>query len=152
MAELSYCPLTGKFYIIICITIIFTTLLTFVNVLEYNENGDKNIIFKVGVAVNILSFLLTIYTLKIDVMDIPKKSMESCMLSNAQNLAVTFIFTICSAFLLVFGIIRIDGVKDIHESEYSNMTNVTIASIIIGSMGLLYIFNELFVSYMYSKR
>jgi hypothetical protein len=151
MAELSYCPLTGKFYIIICMTIIFTTLLVFVNVLEHNENGTDNTIFKVGIAVNVLSFLLTLYIIKIDIMDIPKKSIKSCMISSSQNLAITFVFTVCSSFLLVFGIIRIDDIKDSQESEYSKMTNITIGSIIIGSMGILYILNELLVSFIHSR-
>ncbi len=132
-------------------TIIFTTLLVFVNVLEHNENGIDNIIFQVGILVNLLSFLLTMYIIKIDIMDIPKKSIKSCMISSSQNLSITFVFTICSVFLLVFGIMRIDDIKNRQESEYSKMTNITIGSIIIGSIGILYILNELIVSFIHSR-
>ncbi len=151
MAEISYCPLTGKFYMIICIAIIFTCILTTVNVLEHSENGTDGSIFKVGIVVNVLSFLLTLYIIKIDLMDIPKKTIKTCIISSGQNLMVTFIFTICSVYLLVFGTTRINVVKDSRESEYSKMTNVTIGSIIIGSMGILYILNELLISFIINK-
>jgi quinol-cytochrome oxidoreductase complex cytochrome b subunit len=134
--SIPYCPITGKFYIIVIWSIIFTCLLTSINI-------QKADIDKIRIFLNIISILLFIYIIKIDIQKgVDSKGIKECL----NHKLIFFIFTIFSIYLLVFGILGLNEYSA--ETEYSTLTYITIASLIFGAIGLLYIFNEIIYSFM----
>jgi hypothetical protein len=166
MDKVPYCPSVGKLYIIISMSILFTCLLTSVNIINYTENEKNGALFGTGVAINVISIITLFYLIKIDIFDLCEiytkekcknkkvkyvfdRFNNDCRVVFKQNYVFLFVFLLCSVYLLAFGILKYEDIKKINDTEYySNFTNVTIASIIFGAVGILYVLNEGVISFI----
>lgn len=163
MENQNHCAQTGKIYLIIIICLIFTTSLTSINIISktpHNSTLVDNDLFGTGIAINIIQTLYTLYLLYIDVFGKCATNNNNCgnnckwykMASiESKNCIPLEIITryvyipiilITSLYLLVFGIVTIMKLDD-RDNE---ITMVSIASIIIGAVGLLFIFSDIICS------
>jgi uncharacterized membrane protein SpoIIM required for sporulation len=151
----NHCSQIGKIYIIIIICLIFTCLLTSINVIsKKDDNNIDDNLFGTGIAINIIQSLYTIYLVYTDIFGKCKNNIcgTDCKwykispLNKCTNIELLSgyiyipIILISSAYLLGFGITVINGSNDPNDEK--EITTLSIASIIIGVVGILLIFND----------
>jgi hypothetical protein len=164
--EQTHCPQTGKIYVIIIFCLIFTSLLTSVNVLSKEYNTDVNdTLFGGGIAVNIIQSIYTLYLIGKDLFgeckgfgkgsgseqgcgpnckwyNIAPPNFYKCTSTNLVNAyAYIPIILLSSIYLLTFGIMMVMELNDPNDEK--EITTLSIASVIIGAIGILYIFSDI---------
>ncbi len=171
MEKNNHCPQTGKIYIIILFCLIFTSVLISISVISKDnittatlqnntQTSVTNNLFGTGIAVNVLQNMFTIYLLYIDIVgkcsSITTDS-TSCGNCKWYNIAPNLykctntdiikgyvyipIILISSAYLLTFGITMITKSDDPNDEK--DITTLSIASVILGAIGILYIISDL---------
>jgi hypothetical protein len=153
MNTVPYCPSVAKMYIIFFFSILFTSLLTSANILKYSDK-EKDSFFEVGIIINVISFISTLYILKVDLFDTNSKQSniinynKKCENALNDNIFI-IIFTVCSIYLIIFGIKNLNEFKkkiDVNPSEfYTKFTYICILSVISGALGLLYVISNLLI-------
>lgn len=142
MNSLSYCPSVAKMYIMFFFSMFFTSLLTSANILRYS-NKEKDSFFEIGIIINVISFISTLYILKVDLFETNIKC------GKALNSIFLIIFTICSIYLIIFGMKNLNEFKkkiDANPSEfYTKFMYICILSVISGVLGLIYVISNLLV-------
>ena len=160
---MEHCPQTGKIYVLIIICLVFSSLLTSINIVSKTETtsiDDK--LFGPGITINIIQTLFTIYLVGIDMFgSCSGKSQIECgkgckwfkvapsiskctKIDAVKGYIYIPIILLSSAYMISFGIINIIDSNDLNDEE--QITTLSIASLIIGVVGMLYIFSELVCS------
>jgi hypothetical protein len=156
---MEHCPESGKIYILIIFSIIFTGILTTINVLSKTGTSyqiiDDNL-FGTGVAINVVQTIFTLYLIWIDLFgkcNGGSKSTEvpvcgnNCRWNHFDK-SIRFVkygvILLSSAYMLGFGIINIFQRNDLNTEQ--DITVVSMASFIAGVVGMLYIFSDIVCS------
>lgn len=146
--ESNHCSQTGKIYVMIIFCLILTSLLTATNVIT-NKDNDKTVLCT-GIVINIIQ---TIYTLSLVNIDMFGDCSKSCKWSDISPLIKDSnkfqilkgyiyipIILISSAYLLGVGLMTINESESESEGEKYILS---IATIIIGTIGILFIFTDI---------
>lgn len=134
------CPKTERKSFVLIFTIIFTVLL-FINIIVNKKSEQVNKEqYVIGILIFILSFIYFIYVLQAD--------LKQGDISGNYH---TVIFIIISIYLLQYGIVLVDILDEEYDSTIKNSSgeiiginydkpimSSVIASVMIGSVGLLY--------------
>lgn len=141
MDQNNQCPESGKIYILIIFCLVFTSLLTTINVVS--KNTDESL-FGTGIAINIIQSIFTLYLIGIDLFGKCQNQLlceKNCRWYNFQKYQYIkyFIILLSCAYLLAFGIINIYE----NEQTSDDLMIVSIASFISGIIGMLYIFSDI---------
>lgn len=156
----SHCPQIGKIYMIIIICLIFSGLLTTINVIS-GKNNISDDLFGSGIAVNVIQILFTLYLIGIDLFGICNLktgcNKENCKWSNiaipagtgSKNIKrfISYLYIpiilISSLYLLWFGITEIKIIKETFnnsdDTSLNELITISIASSILGTVGILFI-------------
>jgi len=134
----GYCPKAAeKIYILLVFSLIFTTLLTSINVLNSKRYvidllkiDHPEYLINIGILVNIISFIYTIYLLY--------KDLSHSTLERGWRGLYLIIFMLCATYLLSYGIMVIHEDPDQTKEKYGELTKVSISAIICGAIGILY--------------
>lgn len=160
MNVIPRCPSVGKMYIIFFHSVMFSFIFTTTNVIKYKESkSDK---FKIpSIFFNVLAFLIMLYIIKIDIFNMYgdnekcKKDFncnwliydKKCNKIFNHNNILLFLLMACSLYLLIFGTHELKYFKDENykneDDIYTNLTYLTIASVIFGSTCLIFIFSDI---------
>jgi len=142
---MEHCPESGKIYVLLIFSLVFTGILTSINAISRTGSNyqliDDNL-FGTGVAINIIQTLFTLFLIGVDIFDNNK-----C--NSLINHAKYPIILLSSAYMLGFGIINLFE-KDNNGNTVSNMESdlnmISIASFIMGVIGMLYIISDIVCS------
>jgi hypothetical protein len=153
---MDHCPESGKIYILIIFSLVFTTLLTTINVLSKTKTNyqliDDNL-FGTGVSINIIQTIFTLLLITIDIFGKCNKTNKSiiCVKNCKWSEFNRFIYVkypiilLSSTYMLSFGIINIFQTKNSNNTE-QDLSTISIASFIIGIVGMLYILSDIICS------
>ena len=133
MEHFQHCPQTGKIYIIILFSLVFTSILTSINVISY-EKVDNNI-FGCGIAVNVIQIIFTLYLIGMDI-----AGKIGPKLSKTVDYVYTVVILLSAAYMISFGILTLMSVNDPNDEQ--DITTLAIASSIAGSVGILFMFSD----------
>jgi hypothetical protein len=143
------CPESGKIYILILFCLVFTSILTSINAVSKSETNyqiiDDNL-FGIGIAINIIQTMFTLFLIKVDMFDKCNKFVKcgnNCKWLNFNNAKYPIIL-LSSAYMIGFGIINIFQKSNIDTEQ--DLTMISIASFIAGVIGMLYILGDLVCS------
>lgn len=161
MDRSAHCPQTGKIYTIILFCLILSGMLISVNVISHQQDVNDNL-FGPGVAITVIQLLFTLYLLYIDITGSCKNikdrgcNTENCKwqsiappntdkitwLQKIHGYLYIFIILLSSSYLMGFGITMIMKSDDTNDEE--DITTLSIASGILGAIGLLFIIVDMF--------
>jgi hypothetical protein len=139
--DIDHCPESGKIYVLILFCIVFTGILTSINVTSKTETNyqliDDNL-FGTGVAINIIQTIFTLFLIGVDIfgkwLNFPK-----------IGYAKYPIILLSSAYMLGFGIINVFQSGNSNDTE-QDLSMISIASFIAGVIGMLYISSDIVCS------
>jgi hypothetical protein len=162
----KHCPQTGKILIVMVFSIVFSCILSAINIQKNIINDD---FFKAGIVINVIQTLYTLNLVYIDLFDKCKSnSREKCggdckwykisptmgqcrngeVLTYFYGYIYLIVFLITSIYLILFGIKMISLTESQQDSEVYNSRELillTIASLICGFIGILFISSDIFV-------
>lgn len=159
----TVCSQSGKIYMIIFMSMLFTFILSSISKIANDPENKPSInetLIGTGIFVNIVSIMYTLHLLKIDLFGechgksekkchknckwfnmSPFKFDHKCIKNFAGGYLYVFIFLLCSVYLVVFGVSIIKDTSDQnHEKE---ITKIAIASLISGTIGILFTVTDL---------
>ena len=157
---MEHCPQTGKIYVLIIICLVFSSLLVSINIFSKLETTsvDDNL-FGFGLMISIIQTLFTLYLVYIDLFGTcSSKTQNACAtgckwykiapnISKCTKIDAVSgyiyipIIVLSSAYMISFGLIDIMHSTDTTDKE--KITNISIASLITGAVGILYIFSDI---------
>ena len=159
----NHCLQTGKVYIIITVCLLFTSLLTTINIIQQKRSKPDNNLFGTGIAINIIQTFYTLYLVYIDLFGKCSEKTEKCgnnckwytispsnpkkctPIGILRGFVYIPIILLSSSYLLGFGILNLLNSENSENSE-NEITTLSIASVIFGAMGILFIFSDLVCS------
>jgi hypothetical protein len=159
---MEHCPQTGKIYIIIIFCLVFTSLLTSINILSKTDSSisvDDNL-FGTGIAINIIQTMFTIYLIIIDLFgkcnkittdpstcgtgckwySVSPNIYKCTSVDMIKGYIYIPIILMSSAYLMAFGITMM---FESNNKEDEEITILSISSVIIGAIGILLIIGDL---------
>jgi hypothetical protein len=142
MAEnspIEHCPQTGKIYILIVVCLVFSGLLISINSLSRDFVDDN--LFGTGIAITIIQTMFTLYLIGIDIFGNCKGIGKDCKWFKFNPKFYIPIILLSSAYMIGFGIMDLKSSTD--KNDELGITMLSIASVITGSVGFLYVFSEL---------
>jgi hypothetical protein len=161
----QHCPQTGKIYVIILFCLVFTSLLTSINVLSKKNSDQETVsdsLFWTGIVVNIIQTSFTLILIGIDLfvgcrnklteaecnskmckwINVSPPDISKCTsMTLAMGYAYTLVILLSSAYMISFGIMTLMKANDPNDEQ--EMTSLATASLIAGAVGILFIFSDI---------
>lgn len=143
---MNTCSASGKKYILLIFSIIFTCLLTALSITTKDE---------ICIFINVVSIIYSTYLIYNDlfapcVLDEICLSgckwfeySSKCKKITKQDIIYIFVFLLCSIYLLTIGIINLLYIIDIDQKVIDRNVIISISSTICGTIGILYIIADL---------